>query len=261
MAKSKSAGPEFSYGLQRAEVLGALINGVTLLSLCFTLCIDAITRFFNPETIKNPWVVLYVACAGLSVNVIGLFIFHEHSHAHSHSHVHSHKSTGFKTLPEEENGPQVIEIEAPGQLEANVVRVAELIQEQQENHHESHDSDHEHSGHTHAHGTVDLNMHGVWLHVLGDLLASIGVIASALVIIFVKQDWTKYMDPTMSLVLTLVIVKSSIPLCKASAYILLQGAPSSVSVEKLRNEILKIPGVLGIHELHVWQLSDTQTVV
>ena len=49
LAKSRNNPPEYSYGLQRAEVLGALVNAVSLLALSFTLIISAIERFFTPE--------------------------------------------------------------------------------------------------------------------------------------------------------------------------------------------------------------------
>jgi solute carrier family 30 (zinc transporter), member 1 len=76
LAKTTNHRKELSYGLKRAEVLGALINGVSLLALCFTLVISAIQRFFSPEKIENPKIVLGVAIAGLLVNLVGMFLFH-----------------------------------------------------------------------------------------------------------------------------------------------------------------------------------------
>lgn len=64
----------------------------------------------------------------------------------------------------------------------------------------------------------------------------------------------------MSLLITLIIIKATIPLVKSACFILLQGTPSSVSVELLRKDILKLKGVADVHELHVWQLSNTQTI-
>jgi zinc transporter 1 len=57
-------------------VLGALINGVFLLALCFTIFLEAIERFFNPQPIEEPELVLIVGGAGLFVNILGLFLFH-----------------------------------------------------------------------------------------------------------------------------------------------------------------------------------------
>ena len=73
-----------TFGWQRAEVLGALINAVFLVALCFTILIEALKRLVEVEEIHNPWLVLIVGGAGLLVNVIGLFMFHGHGHGHSH---------------------------------------------------------------------------------------------------------------------------------------------------------------------------------
>ncbi|KAI8898281.1 cation efflux protein [Globomyces pollinis-pini] len=304
LAKSKLAGPEYSFGLQRAEVLGALINGVSLLALSATLIIEAIQRFFKPEEIENPWTVFYVASAGLIVNLLGMSLFHEHSHAHGH-HGHGHDS--YVALEEGDNESDTgLEIENPINLNDAVVMAATLMQSEQlaresateqtqlisshnhqdyssvvevepvacshghnhdhghshqHAHQENHNHDnHAHDGHGHSHAHHDMNMHGVFLHILGDLLASLGVIVSALIMIYVEGSWTTYVDPAISLVITLIIIKSTVPLVKSASYILLQATPRAVSVEKLRRDILKIKGVLGVHELHVWQLSDNQTI-
>jgi zinc transporter 1 len=130
------------------------------------------------------------------------------------------------------------------------------------NHAESHSHDHHshdyHSHDHHSHG--DMNMHGLFLHILGDLLASLGVIASSCVMIFVKESWTIYLDPAMSLLITFIIVYSTLPLVKSASYILLQGIPNTISIERIRRELLRFVNIIDIHELHIWQLSEGQTI-
>ena len=217
LVKSKNFVASLSYGLQRAEVLGALINGVSLLALCFTLVISAIQRLFVPEEITNPYIVLYVASAGLVVNIIGIFLFHDHAHSHSHD-------THFKRIDSTMDPTFYLEdVENPIYLRENVIRVAEKIMENKGVVEYHRDQDHvcgvecadcvenegvdntkiqeqgsattiqhdEDGHHDHDHHHHDMNMHGVFLHVLGDLLASVGVILSAVVLIFVKQPWTR----------------------------------------------------------------------
>lgn len=73
-----------SYGWQRAEILGALINGVFLLALCFSIFLDAIERFVNISEVSNPKLVIIVGSLGLASNIIGLFLFHgEFARRHS----------------------------------------------------------------------------------------------------------------------------------------------------------------------------------
>jgi zinc transporter 1 len=64
----------------------------------------------------------------------------------------------------------------------------------------------------------------------------------------------------MSILITIIIMFSTIPLVKSAGFILLQRTPPSVSVELLRKDILTIPGIIDVHELHVWQLSDSKIV-
>ncbi|KHC55308.1 cation diffusion facilitator family transporter, partial [Candida albicans P60002] len=81
---TKPADGKYTYGWQRAEILGALINAVFLLALCFTIIMDSIQRFFEPQEISNPKLILIVGIAGLVSNGVGLVLFHEHGHSHSH---------------------------------------------------------------------------------------------------------------------------------------------------------------------------------
>lgn len=113
----------------------------------------------------------------------------------------------------------------------------------------------EKGGHGH-----DLNMRGVFLHVMGDALGNIGVIASALIIWLTDYSWKHYVDPGISLFITVVILCSAIPLCKAASRILLQAVPSGLSIDHIKDDIEQLPGVIGSHHLHVWQLSDTKIV-
>ena len=131
--------------------------------------------------------------------------------------------------------------------------------------HDSWHVDHNHSqpkqpdssgGHSHG----DLNMRGVFLHVMGDALGNIGVIASALFIWLTNYSWRFYSDPVISLIITLIILGSAIPLCRAASRILLQAVPAGISIDKIKEDIDRLPGILSCHHVHVWQLSDTKLV-
>lgn len=84
-----------TFGWQRAEVLGALVNSVFLIALCFSILVESLKRLVEPESLKNPVLVLIVGAVGLAVNVIGLMLFHEHGHGHGHGHSHG-GSNGHK---------------------------------------------------------------------------------------------------------------------------------------------------------------------
>ncbi|KAK7475253.1 hypothetical protein BaRGS_00033484, partial [Batillaria attramentaria] len=106
-----------------------------------------------------------------------------------------------------------------------------------------------------------MNMKGVFLHVLGDALGSVIVIISSLVIWFAEGSWRFYVDPAMSIAMVLIILCTTIPLLKETSLILLQTAPSSVDQDILKAELEKMDGVLGVHEFHLWQLTSNRLVL
>jgi len=98
MQISKRNSQQNTYGWVRAEVLGALINSVFLIALCFTIFIEAIQRLTHSDVIEQVDLLLYVGIAGLVINVIGLALFHGHGHGHSHG---SHEIVVEATTPQQ----------------------------------------------------------------------------------------------------------------------------------------------------------------
>lgn len=124
--------------------------------------------------------------------------------------------------------------------------------------HPDHNQPKDASGDGHSHS--DLNMRGVFLHVMGDALGNIGVIASALFIWLTHYSWRFYADPVISLLITCIIFASAWPLCKAASRILLQAVPAHINVDDIKEDIEDIPGVISCHDIHVWQLSGDQMI-
>lgn len=113
-------------------------------------------------------------------------------------------------------------------------------------------------GHGHSHG--DMGMNAMVLHVIGDALGNLGVIVTALVIWLTDLPGKMYADPAVSLFITIIILKTSIPLTRATSRVLLQATPDHISIQEIRQDIEALPGVLSCHHIHVWQLSDTKVV-
>lgn len=112
------------------------------------------------------------------------------------------------------------------------------------------------SGHNHA----DMGMNAMMLHVLGDALGNVGVIITALIIWLTDWPGRVYADPAVSLIITAIILKTSIPLTMATARVLLQATPENISIREICQDIERLPGVVSCHHIHVWQLSDTKVV-
>lgn len=105
----------------------------------------------------------------------------------------------------------------------------------------------------HSSAGHNLNLRGAYLHVLGDLLGSVGAIAAALVI--VTTGWTAA-DPIISAVVALLILFSAWKLLRESVDVLLESVPRHIDIEQIRTAILKVPGVEEAGDLHVWTLTS-----
>jgi cobalt-zinc-cadmium efflux system protein len=104
----------------------------------------------------------------------------------------------------------------------------------------------------HADAAHSLNVRGAYLHVVGDLLGSVATVAAALV-----MRWTGWAaaDPVASVLTTLLIVRAAWALVRESVDVLLESAPKHVDPAAVRRRLEALPGVLGIHDLHVWTVA------
>jgi zinc transporter 1 len=149
----------FTFGMQRAELLGAAFNGTFLLALGVSIILQAIDRFINPSELENAVLVAIIGGAGIASNVVMLAILGGHNHDHGNQHI------PLKDFP----GSNV-----------------DLI----------HNTHAHHTRKVVKKSKIDLNIFGVLLHVLGDALNSLAVIISA--VVYLKTGWI-YMDPLASL--------------------------------------------------------------
>ena len=100
----------------------------------------------------------------------------------------------------------------------------------------------------------NINVRAAALHVLGDLLGSVGAIAAAIVIL--ATGWTP-IDPILSVLVSCLVLRSAWRLLKESFHELLEGTPQEIDIAKLQKDLcLNIPEVRNIHHVHVWQIGD-----
>ena len=98
-----------------------------------------------------------------------------------------------------------------------------------------------------------LNLKGAYFEVLSDALTSVGVIAAGVVML--TTGWY-YADPILSVVIGLFILPRTWKLMSEAVGILLEGTPSTVNLVAVREALLAVPGVAGVHDLHVWTLTS-----
>ena len=105
----------------------------------------------------------------------------------------------------------------------------------------------------HPHREESLNLRGAYLEVASDTLASAAVIVAAVAI---ARTGAKWIDPALSAAIALFILPRTVSLLRQSAHILLEGAPSEIDQADLVGLLGRLPGVLSIHDLHVWTLTS-----
>jgi len=100
--------------------------------------------------------------------------------------------------------------------------------------------------------THNLNARGAYLHVLGDLLASVGTVAAAIAIHY--TGWL-VADPIASVLTTVVIMRGAWQLVRESVDILLESTPAHIPMPAVRGQLEAIPGIESVHDVHVWAVT------
>lgn len=175
----KPSNSKNSYGYKRAEIIAALLNGLTLIAIAIYIFYEGIKRVFQPPEVLSIG-MFWIATLGLVVNIIAAWI---------------------------------------------------LMKGDKEN----------------------LNLRSAFLHVIGDLLGSVGAIIAAILI------WGfnfQLADPIASMLVAVLVLISGIRVTKSSIHILMEGVPANINLDKIRKNILQIPGILNIHDLHVWSITS-----
>jgi cobalt-zinc-cadmium efflux system protein len=105
----------------------------------------------------------------------------------------------------------------------------------------------------------DMNIAAASLHVLGDLLGSVAAIVAGVVILI--TGWLP-IDPLLSLLVSLLIVRSALALVRRSAHILMEGSPDWLDVGELRNTLEeRIPAIRDVHHVHAWLVGPHETLL
>lgn len=188
MVAARPATDRQTYGYRRAEVLGALVNGVILLVVAVSVAVSAVGRLVaggEGEAHEVQGVpMLVVAVLGLVANVAAMLVLRG--------------------------------------------------------------------------GAKDsINVRGAYLEVLGDLIGSVLVIAAALVIVATGFDAA---DPIASLAIAALIVPRAVSLLRDVMHVLFESAPADTDVAEIREHLLGTPGVVAVHDVHVWQITSGSPV-
>ena len=100
----------------------------------------------------------------------------------------------------------------------------------------------------------DMNIRGAFLHMAGDALVSLGVVASGA--LYLRTGWA-WLDPVTSMAVALVIIAATWGLFRGSLHLLFDGVPESVALADVAAQLRALPGVVDVHDLHVWAMSTS----
>ncbi|MDO8270952.1 MAG: cation diffusion facilitator family transporter [Gammaproteobacteria bacterium] len=104
----------------------------------------------------------------------------------------------------------------------------------------------------------DLNIRGAFLHMAADAVVSLGVVLAGA--LYLWRGWA-WIDPVVSLLIVLVVVAGTWSLFRKSLHLLFDGVPDSVDLAEVRQCLLALPGVVAVHDLHVWAMSTADNAL
>jgi zinc transporter 1 len=241
--EGKNRTDKSTFGWVRGSVIGALIASVFILGVFFLIAIQVVERFIQLENVEQPMTVVWTGLAAFAVNLLGVLLFangegHGHSHGGAGGH-HGHSHGGQQV---HEPQPTHVTHEACGE------------------HHHAHGNVFERKPEIEAPRVQDLNSRAVFIHFLGDAAGSLGAILVGLVIQFSSSPSRQYVDPVVSAAMVVFVCATSMGVIRDSVRILMHHVPSHIPLDPLRKELEETDGVLAVHELHVWALTENKSV-
>jgi cobalt-zinc-cadmium efflux system protein len=105
----------------------------------------------------------------------------------------------------------------------------------------------------HKGSQTDLNLRSAFVHLMGDVLSTIGAVAAGIAIYFTGANW---LDPLVSVLIGILILSSAWGILREAVDILLEAKPRDINTASLIEDILRIEGVLGVHDLHIWSIAQ-----
>lgn len=104
----------------------------------------------------------------------------------------------------------------------------------------------------HRGSDTDLNLRSAFVHLMGDVISTVGAVIAGVLIYFTGANW---LDPLVSVLIGFLILYNAWGIIQETVEILLESTPRDVDIKKMVRDITEVEGVLGVHDLHVWSLT------
>jgi cobalt-zinc-cadmium efflux system protein len=105
----------------------------------------------------------------------------------------------------------------------------------------------------HRGSQYDLNLRSAFIHLIGDVLSTVGAVIAGIIIYFTNANW---LDPFVSVLIGFLILYNAWGILRDAMNILLEATPRDVDIKTMVKDIIQVEGVLGVHDLHVWSLTQ-----
>ncbi|KAK6935798.1 Cation efflux protein [Dillenia turbinata] len=216
------------------EVLGALLSVQLIWLISGVLIYEAVNRLLVKDAPVNGKIMFAVAVFGFLTNLIMvLWLQHDHSHhgcghgLHG-DHSHAHHGCGHGDHSNDNHGDE----ESTSTAEEKINLISSSPDKGK---------------------TLNINLQGAYLHVLADMIQSIGVIIAG-AIIWAKPDWL-VVDLICTLIFSTFAVSTTITMLRSIFDILMERTPSAIDISNLETSLKSIKGVHDVHDLHVWSVT------
>ena len=222
----KPADRNFTFGYHRFEVLGALASILIIWGLTVWLLMAAVWRIKHPNPIVG-FLMVCIAAGGLLFNIIMNRVL-------AYNPVVNSMDSGMGAI---KNNPE------DDLNNDNNLRESLLNNEEQLKHNLNADE--------------NPVIRAAYIHILGDMIQSAGVLIAALIIYFFQDTHpgVRIVDPICTFCFAIVVLCTTFPVSRDCFYVLLESTPRDLDIESLYNDLSSIEGVISVHDIHLWNIS------
>ena len=233
----KPADKDFTFGYHRFEVIGALASIFIIWGLTVWLLMAAIWRIKHPNPIVG-FLMVCIAAGGLLFNIIMNRIL-------AYNPVVNSMDSGMGAI--KKNSEDNIEINNDNNLKESLLNSENVnenkLSEEELNHNLKADD--------------NPVIRAAYIHILGDMIQSAGVLLAALIIYFFQDTHpgVRIVDPICTFCFAIVVLCTTFPVSRDCFYVLLESTPRDLDIESLYNDLNSIEGVISVHDIHLWNIS------
>ena len=222
----KPADRNFTFGYHRFEVLGALASILIIWGLTVWLLMAAIWRIKHPNPIVG-FLMVCIAAGGLLFNIIMNRVL-------AYNPVVNSMDSGMGAI---KNNPED-DLNNDNNLKESLLNNEEELKHNL---------------------NADENpvIRAAYIHILGDMIQSAGVLIAALIIYFFQDTHpgVRIVDPICTFCFAIVVLCTTFPVSRDCFYVLLESTPRDLDIESLYNDLSSIEGVISVHDIHLWNIS------